>query len=109
VPSASFTTIAQPDAGGVLIIEIPEKVVRGLSKKQRAPVRVTLNGVRYRSTVAVYGGRYYLPARREIREAAKLAPGKRARITLELDLAPRTVALPRPLRGARDGQCAGRL
>jgi hypothetical protein len=97
VPSASFSTIAQPNPGGVLFIEIPERVVRSLSEKQRPAVRVTLNGVEYRSTVAVYGGRYYLPARKEIREAAKLAPGKRARVTLELDLAARTVRLPRDL------------
>ena len=63
-------------------------------------MRVTLNGVQYRSTVAVYGGRYYLPARKEIREAAKLAAGKRARVTLELDDSPRTVTLPRDLAAA---------
>jgi uncharacterized protein YdeI (YjbR/CyaY-like superfamily) len=58
---------------------------------------VTLNGVTYRSTVAVYGGRYYVPARREIRDAAKLEAGRRAKVTLELDIAKRTVMLPRDL------------
>jgi uncharacterized protein YdeI (YjbR/CyaY-like superfamily) len=57
-------------------------------------VSVTLNGVRYRSTIAVYGGKSYLPARKEIRDAAKLAPGKRAHVTLEADTAARTVAVP---------------
>jgi hypothetical protein len=38
------------------------------------PVRVSLNGVKYRSTIAVYGGRYYLPVRKEICAAASLVP-----------------------------------
>jgi hypothetical protein len=100
VPSVSFTAIAQPDEGGILQIEVPASAVRALGDKQRPPVRVGLNGVAYRSTVAVYGGRYYLPVRRELREAAKLAAGKRAKVTLELDTAPRTVTLPRDLSSA---------
>jgi uncharacterized protein YdeI (YjbR/CyaY-like superfamily) len=64
------------------------------------PVRVNLNGTKYRSTIAVYGGRYYLPARKEIREAAKLVPGGRARVSLEVDAAPRTVNVPADLARA---------
>ncbi len=97
--AVSFTTITQPDPdpGGVLLIEIPARVVAALSDKKRVPVNVTLNGVSYRSTIAVYGGKFYLPARKEIRDAAKLAPGKRARVTLEADTAARTVAVPSDL------------
>jgi hypothetical protein len=100
VPSVSFTAVARPDEGGVLLIEVPAAAVRTLGPKQRPPVRVSLNHVEYRSTVAVYGGRYYLPVRREIREAAKLVAGKRATVTLELDEAPRIVDLPPDLRVA---------
>jgi uncharacterized protein YdeI (YjbR/CyaY-like superfamily) len=66
-----------------------------------------LSGCRspYRATIAVYGGRYYLPARKEVRDAAKLVPGGRARVSLEVDSARRTVDvptdLPRALSGAR--------
>jgi uncharacterized protein YdeI (YjbR/CyaY-like superfamily) len=60
-------------------------------------VNVTLNGVHYRSTIAVYGGKFFLPARKEIRDAAKLAAGKRAHVTLEADTAARTVAVPSDL------------
>ena len=98
----SFTTIAQadPDPGAVLLIEVPARVVAALSDKKRVPVNVTLNGVRYRSTVAVYGGKFFLPARKDIREAAKLAPGKRAHVTLEADTAERTVMVPSDLARA---------
>jgi len=102
VAAVSFSTVAQPDPdpGDVLLIEVPARVVAALSDKKRVPVNVTLNGVRYRSTIAVYGGKFYLPARKEIREAAKLAPGKRAHVTLEADTATRTVMVPSDLARA---------
>jgi uncharacterized protein DUF1905/bacteriocin resistance YdeI/OmpD-like protein len=100
VTAVSFSTIAQPNPGGVLFVEIPEAVVKRLGAGKRVPVRVTLNGAKYRSTIAVYGGRYYLPARREVREAAKLVPGGRARVSLEVDTAPRTVEVPSDLARA---------
>jgi len=102
VPAVSFSTVARPDPdpGDVLLIEVPARVVAALSDKKRVPVNVTLNGVRYRSTIAVYGGKFYLPARKEIRDAAKLAPGKRAHVTLETDTAERTVMVPSDLARA---------
>jgi hypothetical protein len=102
VAAVSFSTIAQPDPdpGGVLFIEVPARVMAALGDKKRIPVNATINGVRYRSTIAVYGGKFYLPARREIREAAKLAPGKRAHVTLEPDTAMRTVMVPSDLARA---------
>ena len=102
MPAVSFSTVAQPDPdpGDVLLIEVPARVVAALSDKKRVPVNVTLNGVRYRSTIAVYGGKFYLPARKEIRDAAKLAPGKRAHVTLETDTAERTVMVPSDLARA---------
>ena len=75
-------------------------MVAALGDKKRVPVTVTLNGVSYRSTIAVYGGKFYLPARKEIRDAAKLAPGKRAHVTLEADTAARSVAVPSDLAHA---------
>ena len=98
--AVTFTTIAQPNPRALLLIEIPAGVVAKLGSGKRVPVRVSLNGVKYRSTIAVYGGRYYLPARREISEAARLAPGGRARVSLEVDAAPRTVQVPEDLARA---------
>jgi Domain of unknown function (DUF1905)/Bacteriocin-protection, YdeI or OmpD-Associated len=100
--AVSFSTVAQrdPDPGEVLLIEVPARVVAALSDKKRVPVNVTLNGVRYRSTIAVYGGKFYLPARKEIRQAAKLAPGKRAHVILEADTAEHTVMVPSDLARA---------
>jgi hypothetical protein len=102
VPAVSFSTVVQPDPdpGAVLLVEVPARIVAALGGKKRVPVNVTLNGISYRSTIAVYGGKFYLPARKEIREAAKLAPGKRAHVTLEADTATRTVMVPSDLARA---------
>jgi hypothetical protein len=100
MPAISFSTVVRPDPDGVLLIEVPASVMAALSAKKRIPVNVTLNGVGYRSTIAVYGGRFYVPARREIRDAAKLAAGKRAHVTLEADTAERTVMVPSDLARA---------
>jgi hydrogenase maturation factor HypF (carbamoyltransferase family) len=100
MPAVSFSTLVQPDPDGVLLIEVPAHVMAALSEKKRIPVNVTLNGVGYRSTIAVYGGKFYIPARKEIRDAAKLAAGKRAHVTLEADTAARTVMVPSDLAKA---------
>jgi hypothetical protein len=100
VPPVSFSTIVQPDPDGVLLIEVPAHVMAALSEKKRIPVNVTLNGISYRSTIAVYGGKFYVPARKEIRDAAKLGAGKRAHVTLEADSAARTVMVPSDLARA---------
>ena len=92
--ATSFTAIPQQNPGGLLLVEIPATVVQGLGEKKRVPVKATINGIAYRTTIAVYGGRFYLPARKEIREAAKLAAGKRARVTIEADTVARVVTLP---------------
>ena len=51
--------------------------------RARAPVTVTINGVSWESSVADYGGRFYLPLRRGIREMAHIAPGDTVTVELE--------------------------
>jgi len=57
----------------------------------RAPVRCTINGVDYRSRLAVYSGRTYLGLRRDARDAAGLAAGDAVEVTIERDDEPREV------------------
>jgi hypothetical protein len=94
VPEQHFSTTAGSDDPSSLFIMVPSEVITALSGKKRPPVRVTLNGAyTYRSTVSVYGGRYYLPIRREIREVCGLA----------LDEEPRQVEVPDDLAVAFAG------
>jgi hypothetical protein len=78
-------------------IEVPPEVVASLGKTKRPPVRVTINGHTYRSTVAVLGGRYMVGVSNEVRANAGVAAGDRVEIEMELDTAPREVAVPAEL------------
>ncbi len=62
--------------------------------KVRAPVKVTLNGYTYRSTIASMGAAPCIPLRRSNREAAGLEGGETLEVTLTLDADKREVAPP---------------
>jgi len=62
--------------------------------KVRAPVRVTLNGYTYRSTIAAMGGPPCIPLRKSNREAAGLRGGESITIRLDLDTDKREVQRP---------------
>ena len=73
---------------------VPDDVVEALGKGKRPPVRVTINGYTYRSTVAVYGGEYLLGVSAENRAGAGVKGGDAIEVDLELDTAPREVSVP---------------
>lgn len=81
-------------------IEFPAPVVEALAAGKRPPVRVTINGHTYRSTVAVMGGKYMLGISAEVRAAAGVAGGDVVDVDVELDAAPREVTVPPELRKA---------
>ena len=56
-------------------LEVPPAVVEQLGRGKRPPVRVTIAGYSYRSTVAVMGGAYLVPLSAEHRTAAAVAAG----------------------------------
>ena len=90
--------------GGTTATGIPvsEEVVEGLGRGKRPPVRVTINGHTYRTTVAVRGGEFMIPISAENREGAGVAAGDEVDVDLELDLEPREVTVPRDFAEALD-------
>jgi hypothetical protein len=89
-PHAKTFTTNLVNEGGV---EVPFDIEKVFGRK-RMPIVVTVNGVKYRTTVMIYGGRYYFPMRREIREKAGVAANGRVKVTIEPDLAIRTIEAP---------------
>ena len=65
--------------------------------KVRAPVRVTLNGYTYRSTIAAMGGPPCIPLRKSHREAAGLEGGETIMVRVDLDTETREVTPPADL------------
>lgn len=70
---------------------------RDVFGKVRAPVKVTVNGYTFRSTIAAMGGPPCVPLRRSNREAARLEGGETLDVRLELDVEPRDVDPPADL------------
>jgi hypothetical protein len=75
-------------------IEVPATVVAGLGPSRRPPVKATIKGYTYRSSIASMGGKYMLSVSEEVRKNAGVAGGDVVELTLELDTEERDVPLP---------------
>jgi hypothetical protein len=95
------------DDGERPLVELPFDA-KATFGKARAPVRGTVNGTEFRSTVAVYGGKSYVGFRRELRDEAGIEIGDEVEVELELDDAPREVELPPELEGLLAGDLKAR-
>jgi hypothetical protein len=89
-----FRTKILPAGKTAAGIEVPAKVVAALGSSKRPPVRATINGFTYRSTVAVMGGKFMLGVSSEVRNSAGVAAGETVDIDLELDTEAREVPIP---------------
>ena len=97
--SATYDTVIL-GLGNNTGIEVPDEVIAQLGSGKRPPVRITVQGYRYQSTVAVMNGQSLISLSKAHREAAGLAAGDPVTVTLELDDAPRTVDVPTELAAA---------
>ena len=75
-------------------IQVPNEVMESLGAGKRPPVRVTINGYTYRNTIAVMGGVFIVGVAAEHREKARVAGGDQIDVEIELDTAPRELAVP---------------
>src|SRR3954453_17773997 len=92
MPSKTFRTkIVREGSMCFIPLSFDPKPVFG---KVRAPVRVTLNGYTFRTTIAAMGGPACIPFRKSHREAAGLEGHETLAVRLELDAAPRGVEPP---------------
>src|SRR5215467_10238121 len=82
------TTIVRDGSMCFIPVTFDPKTVFG---KIRAPVKVTLNGYTFRSTIAAMGGPPCVPLRRSNREAAGLEGGETLEVRLDLDTDTREV------------------
>lgn len=83
-------------------VEVPAAAVESLGTSRRPPVRATINGFTYRSSVASMGGRFMLGISAEVRAASGVRAGDEVDIDLELDTEPREVSLPSDFTEALD-------
>lgn len=102
MPEQRFrSTILQGDKTATGIV-VPDAVVTALGAGKKPPVRVTLNGYTYRSTVATVSGAFMVGVSADVRAAARVKGGDELQVTIDLDTAPREVAVPDDFAAALD-------
>lgn len=98
--SITFHTTILQTGKNTAGIHVPDEIIEQLGAGKRPLVRVTLNQYTYRSAVAVMDGKYMISFSAEHRKAAGVQGGDEADVTLEVDLEPRTVEMPKDLEEA---------
>jgi hypothetical protein len=89
-----FTATVRLDGKTATSFEVPKAVVEALGPSRRPPVRITVGGHTYRTTVAAYGNQFFVPLNRENRSAAGVKAGDTVAVTIEIDDAPRVIEVP---------------
>jgi Bacteriocin-protection, YdeI or OmpD-Associated/Domain of unknown function (DUF1905) len=83
-------------------MHIPPEVVEALGAGKKPPVRVTINGYTYRSSIGTVDGRFMVGVSVENRAKAGVDAGQEVEVDLELDTDPREVTVPPDLQAALD-------
>jgi hypothetical protein len=103
-----FRTTIEQSGKTATGFRIPADVVEALGSGKRPPITVTINGFTYRNTIAVFGDVYMVGVSAENRAGAGVAGGDEVDVDIELDTAPRVVAVPDDLATALDADPAAR-
>lgn len=98
----TFRTVIELGGKTATGFRVPDDVVTALGSGKRPAVIVRIGSHVYRSTVAVMDGVFMVPLSAENREAAGVTAGDEVEVALELDTAPREVAVPDDFAAALD-------
>ena len=93
-PKAIFKTTLLQGGKTATGIKIPPEIIETLGAGKKPPIKVTINGFTYRSTVAVMGGDYMVGVSAENRLGAKVNGGDKIEVAIELDTEARELELP---------------
>lgn len=93
------TLLEKHDKSEATIITIPFDVEKVFGAK-RVPVKVSVNGAEYRSTVMRIGGKYMMAVPKVFRDAAGIKAGDEITVVMEKDTEKRTVKIPKDLANA---------
>ena len=89
-----FRTTVRLDGKTATGLPVPPEVVSGLGDSKKPAVTVTVNGFTYRSTIAVRGGQYLIPASADVRKQSGVSAGDEVEVDVEVDTAPRDIVVP---------------
>jgi hypothetical protein len=86
--------------GAWCFLHFPFDVVKTFGTRARVPVRGTINGFPFRSSLAPMGGKHLMCVNKQMQAGAKVKPGDLAHFVMQRDDKPRTVSLPPALKKA---------
>jgi hypothetical protein len=89
-------------------VTVPFDVQEAFGSKGRVPVRGTINGYPYRSSIFPYSGIHYMVVNREVREGARVRGGDEVEMVMERDEEPRVIEPPEDLASAIEGNATAR-
>lgn len=94
-----FTTkILGKEVGVVAAINPPVNVAEFFGTKARVPIRGTINGYAFRSSLMPMGGCHMMPVNKKLCEGAGVQPGDTVVVVMERDEEERTVEVPAALK-----------
>ena len=99
-----FHTTIQQGGKTATGIQIPDDVIAALGAGKKPPVKLTVNGYSYRSTVATVDGDFMVGLSAAHRAASGLRGGDDVEIEIELDTEPRIVELPADFAAALEAE-----
>jgi hypothetical protein len=89
-----------PRYPNITAVTVPPDVLKALGGRGRIPIKGTINGFAFRTTIVVMGGKHFFVVNKEMREGAKGARDVPADFVVENDTAERTIAVPADLAKA---------
>src|SRR5215212_10590965 len=104
-PVKRFRALVRSEEGReVCAIDIPFDVEKTFGSRGRVPVRGTLNGAPYRSSVFRMGGDcHFMVVNRQMRAASGVEGGETVPVTMERDTEPRVIEPPADFARALKG------
>jgi hypothetical protein len=100
MPSAKRfrTVLEKSETSSATSITVPFDAERAFGGRGRIPVRGTVNGVAYRSSIFRMGGpSHFMVVNRQLRDQVGAAAGDTVSVVMERDDEPRTVEVPKDL------------
>ena len=88
------TTLKGVDDSSATYVTVPAAVMRAFEGRIRVPVRVTINGATWRTTICDMGLGPTIGVAAAVRKSAGIARGDRITVDVERDLDQRTVEIP---------------
>ncbi|QHV95076.1 YdeI/OmpD-associated family protein [Spirosoma endbachense] len=104
-----FRATLQSNGKTVTGIEVPDEVVISLGAGKRPPVRVTINGYTYRSSIAVMAGKFMIGVSAENRKGAGVVAGDEIDVDIDVDTESREVILPPDFAAALNGNVQAKV